>query len=84
MNENESVAEVPLERGTDQLTDAQQKLVHDNLGLIGVHLRRFVPNLDTPTRDRECFGGAPANFSTRQAAASAVRSTKTACRMADS
>ena len=35
------------------LTDAQRKLVDDNLGLIGVHLRRFVSSLGTPRRDRE-------------------------------
>ncbi len=35
------------------LTPEQQELVRDNLGLIGVHLRRFVPGLARPKRDRE-------------------------------
>jgi hypothetical protein len=36
-----------------QLTEGQQKLVEDNLGLVRLHLRRRVPNLARPRRDRE-------------------------------
>ncbi len=35
------------------LTEAQRALVRDNMGLVAVHLRRFVPNLGEPRRDRE-------------------------------
>jgi RNA polymerase sigma factor (sigma-70 family) len=35
------------------LTDEQARLVNDNLGLVGVHLRRHVANLRHPRRDRE-------------------------------
>jgi len=35
------------------LTAEQQHLVHDNLGLIAVHLRRRVPDLSQPRRERE-------------------------------
>jgi len=37
----------------DLLTKQQRKLVDDNIGLVGVHLRRHVPNLVHPRRDRE-------------------------------
>jgi hypothetical protein len=40
----------PRER---KLTNAQRKLVEDNIGLVSVHLRRRVPNLQRPRRDRE-------------------------------
>ena len=35
------------------LTDDQRRLVRDNLGLVGVHLRRHVRGLDAPRRHRE-------------------------------
>ncbi len=35
------------------LTEEQRRLVRDNIGLVAVHLRRFVPNLARPQRDRE-------------------------------
>lgn len=35
------------------LTDEQARLVRENLGLVGVHLRRNVANLAEPRRDRE-------------------------------
>lgn len=35
------------------LTEEQRRLVADNIGLVGVHLRRFVGNLSVPRRDRE-------------------------------
>ena len=36
-----------------RLTDEQRKLVMDNIGLVVLHLRRNVPNLARPRRDRE-------------------------------
>jgi len=36
-----------------RLTDEQQRLVRENIGLVAVHLRRYVSNLTTPRRDRE-------------------------------
>lgn len=35
------------------LTRRQRELVAANMGLVGVHLRRYVSNLGTPRRDRE-------------------------------
>jgi len=35
------------------LSTPQRKLVQDNLGLVAVHLRRYVSNLAQPRRDRE-------------------------------
>lgn len=35
------------------LTPDQRRLVKENLGLVGVHLKRFVPGLATPHRHRE-------------------------------
>lgn len=35
------------------LTDEQTRLVSENVGLVGVHLRRYVTNLSQPRRDRE-------------------------------
>ena len=35
------------------LTDEQQRLVRENIGLVAVHLRRYVVNLAEPRRDRE-------------------------------
>ena len=35
------------------MTDEQQRLVRENIGLVAVHLRRHVGNLATPRRDRE-------------------------------
>ena len=35
------------------LTDEQAGLVSENIGLVGVHLRRYVANLAKPCRDRE-------------------------------
>jgi RNA polymerase sigma factor (sigma-70 family) len=35
------------------LTDEQAHLVRENIGLVGVHLRRHVANLSQPRRDRE-------------------------------
>lgn len=35
------------------LTDEQRRLVEENLGLVAVHLRRNIPNLAQPRRDRE-------------------------------
>ncbi len=37
----------------DPLTDEQSRLVNENLGLVGVHLRRHVHDLTRPRRDRE-------------------------------
>jgi hypothetical protein len=36
-----------------RLTDEQQRLVRENIGLVAVHLRRHVSNIATPQRDRE-------------------------------
>jgi len=36
-----------------KLTRKQRELVEHNIGLVGVHLRRGVPNLQQPRRDRE-------------------------------
>ncbi len=36
-----------------ELTDEQRRLVHDNVGLVGVHLRRSLGSLAQPRRDRE-------------------------------
>ncbi len=36
-----------------RLSDAQRKLVSENIGLVAVHLRRHVANLAEPRRDRE-------------------------------
>ena len=41
------------EREEVRLTDEQQRLVRENIGLVAVHLRRHVSNLTTPRRDRE-------------------------------
>lgn len=38
---------------TDSLTPEQARLVRENLGLVAVHLKRYVTNLATPRRDRE-------------------------------
>ena len=38
---------------SESLTARQRRLVADNLGLVAVHLRRNVPNLSLPRRDRE-------------------------------
>lgn len=51
-------AEVPPEDGRKRppappLTAEQRTLVNDNLGLIAVHLKRFVSGLSVPRRDRE-------------------------------
>ena len=35
------------------LTRRQRRLVRENIGLVGVHLRRYVANLSQPRRDRE-------------------------------
>lgn len=35
------------------LTQEQRQLVQDNIGLVAVHLRRYVVNLSQPRRDRE-------------------------------
>ncbi len=35
------------------LSDEQKRMVRDNVGLVAVHLRRFVPGLAMPRRDRE-------------------------------
>lgn len=35
------------------LTDTQKRLVSDNIGLVGVHLRRFSLGASSPRRDRE-------------------------------
>ena len=41
-------------RATEEpLTEEQRALVRDNLGLVAVHIRRFVKNLRGPYRDRE-------------------------------
>lgn len=37
----------------EQLSTDQRKLVSDNLGLVGVHMRRHLDNLRVPRRDRE-------------------------------
>lgn len=37
----------------ERLTPSQRDLVANNVGLVGVHLRRYVPNLAAPRRDRE-------------------------------
>lgn len=39
--------------GDVRLTDEQRRLVADHLGLVGMHLKRHVPGLSRPTRDRE-------------------------------
>lgn len=36
-----------------RLSEDQRRLVRDNIGLVGVHLRRYVTNISTPRRDRE-------------------------------
>ena len=36
-----------------RLNEAQRRLVRENIGLVGVHIRRFVPGLAAPRRDRE-------------------------------
>lgn len=41
------------ERERVPLTDEQQRLVRENIGLVSVHLRRYVGNLAFPRRDRE-------------------------------
>ena len=46
-------AEIGDPPGTDALTAEQQLRVRENLGLVAVHLRRRVPNLGQPRRDRE-------------------------------
>lgn len=43
----------PLTDNQHRLTGAQQRLVRDNMGLVGVHLKRFVRGLSRPRRDRE-------------------------------
>ena len=35
------------------LTDEQRRLVRKNIGLVAVHLRRYVRNLEVPRSDRE-------------------------------
>ncbi len=37
----------------DRMTDEQRRLVEENMGLVGLHIRRHVGGLDRPTRDRE-------------------------------
>lgn len=37
----------------ERLSSAQRKLVGDNLGLVGVHMRRHLDNLRVPRRERE-------------------------------
>ena len=51
MSGDEGLVTVPV--ANEALTDEQRRLVRDNIGLVGVHLRRFVPNLAVPRRDRE-------------------------------
>ena len=41
------------ERERVPLTDEQRRLVRENIGLVSVHLRRYVGNLAFPRRDRE-------------------------------
>ena len=36
-----------------QLTPEQKRLVEENLGLVGTHVRRLVPARSSPRRDRE-------------------------------
>lgn len=43
----------PIERSVEPLSEKQKTLVRDNLGLIGVHLKRYVSNLSQPRHDRE-------------------------------
>jgi hypothetical protein len=42
-------------RAAHRLTAEQQRLVTENLGLVGVHIRRFVPFIEGPSRDREWY-----------------------------
>ena len=37
----------------EPLTDQQRRIVNENIGLVAVHLRRYVTNLSQPRRDRE-------------------------------
>lgn len=41
------------ESGVVELTGEQRRLVRENLGLVGVHLRRYLGDLSQPRRDRE-------------------------------
>ncbi len=38
-----------------RLTAKQQRLAAENLGLVGVHIRRFVPFIEAPSRNREWY-----------------------------
>ncbi len=44
---------VGSKRAAAPLTEGQRRLVRENVGLVSVHLRRFVANLSHPRRDRE-------------------------------
>lgn len=43
----------PIKRSVEPLDEKQKALVQNNLGLIGVHLKRYVANLSQPRHDRE-------------------------------
>lgn len=42
-----------IKQGLAGLTEDQRRLVEDNMGLVAVHLRRHVRDLQSPSRDRE-------------------------------
>ena len=42
-----------LRRQPEPLTEEQRRLVRENIGLVGVHLRRHLADLAVPRRDRE-------------------------------